>query len=362
MIGLVMAVERFEVRADYALASFHATNWRYASRKLNREVRGAKVLCFGDSLVKHGVHPRVLEQTAGVKAYSLALNNGAVPASYFLFRRALERGTKPSVILIDAAEKVLSEGPRSPKRSYPWADLLSLRETAELSWAARDPDLFVRVHLDKALHSFKNRFVIRESIAKALLGEETWLRTYLPGFVRNWNLNAGAQTNPKGNYKEGTYPPEDRQLPGTWECDPVNREFLERTFNLAARHGVAVFWLLPPYHPIAQACSRYTGEASRFLEFVREVQTRHPDVIVVDGRYSGYDRFVFFDEAHLDRDGSAAYSATLAGCVSRYLADPAAFPHWLKLPDYRPTSPDPPFEDFWQSHAVVQAATKALRR
>jgi hypothetical protein len=361
MIGLVAAVERFEVRADPALASFHAMGWKYTSQKLKREVRGARVVCLGDSLVKHGVQPRLFERATGLKGYSLALNNGGVPAAYFLLRRTLAQGERPAVVLIDAAELVLSEGPRSPRRNYPWAELLTPGESAELAWTACDPDLFVRVELNRALHAFKNRFEIRESVVKALRGEKTWLRTFLWDFLRNWNHNAGAQVNPKADRPDPVGPPPGVELPGTWECDPVNRVYLERTFDLAARHGAAVFWLLPPYHPVNQAHSRHRGEERRFIRFVREVQARHPEVTVIDGRYSGYDRSVFFDEAHLDRDGAAAYTTALAGCVTRHLADPAAA-RWVKLPDYRPVPPDPSLEDLWQSRSVVQALTGAAVR
>ena len=114
MIALIVAVEWFE-RRHYAQSNLLAISWADTSRRLDKIARGADILCFGDSLVKHGVQSAVLERATGKKVGNLAMNNGAMPASYFLFRRALEHGCKPSVVLIDAADGILEEGPPVPR-------------------------------------------------------------------------------------------------------------------------------------------------------------------------------------------------------------------------------------------------------
>ena len=375
LIVLVGVVESLEVRRDYAFTSYHAASWKATSQQLRsmyaRVMKGKsrepELLVFGDSLIKFGVYPKVVEAVSGRPALNLAITCGPTPASYFLFRRVLESGGRPRAILIDSAEGVLDAGPRSEKRPYPWADLLSLRETFELSYAARDPDFFIQVVLRKVLHSYKSRFELREHIVKAFEGESSWLRITTLGFLRNWKLNLGAQVNPKWDFKEADYPPDSRQLPGTWAADAVNRRYLEQTFRLAREHGVAVFWLLPPYHPFTQSWSRYVGEERRFIAFVHGMQTRHPEVVVLDARYSGYDRSVFYDAAHLDIDGAVALSTSVAQVVNAHLDDPGNSPtsamHWVKIPSYRLTQPNVPLENVWSSRDIaVKEGTPSVRR
>ena len=363
MIALIVAVEWFE-RRHYAQSNFLATSWADTSRRLDKIARGADILGFGDSLVKHGVQPTVLERGTGKKVGNLAMNNGAMPASYFLFRRALEQGCKPSVVLIDAADGILEQGPRSLVRSYTWSDMLTFREAAELSVTARDPVLFAQIELAVVLHSFKDRFEVRASVMRALRNEVPRINAVMPGYLRNWRVNSGAQVNPEGAYVELPPPPADRELPGTWTCDPVNRIYLEKTFSLAARHGVAVLWLLPPFPPVRQKHFRYQGIERRYNAFVREIAARHTNVTVVDGRFSGYDRTAFFDDAHLDRGGAAAYSSALAGMIRDrdHLAVAGASHRWVRLPDYRPAPTTPLLEDFQESNVAVFTRSGTVRR
>jgi hypothetical protein len=354
MVTLVLGIELLIVRRDEGLRSVHASSWRATTKQLNRLYTGhakstgktkarahdpgPEILCFGDSLVKFGVYPQILEKQRGRTAYNLAITTGPTPASYFLFRRVLDRGGKPTVIIIDAAEGVLDAGPRSTKRVYPWADLLTLREAAEIAFTSCDADFFVRTTLGAALQSANARPEIRSNIITALQGLPSGLRLLNSRFLDNWARNQGAHVNAKADYEEGLYPPSGEN-PGKWAPDAVNVCYLERLFELAKRNDVAVFWLLPPYHPFTQAHSRFRGEERRFARFVKELQSRHPEVVVVDGRYSGYDRTRFVDEAHLDGEGGTSVTVALAELIDAYLAEPARFPKWCKLPDFEARDP-----------------------
>jgi len=63
------------------------------------------VLCFGDSQMKFGIAPHVVAARTGRPAYNLAIVGGQPPASYFLLRRALEAGARPSAVLFDLQGK-----------------------------------------------------------------------------------------------------------------------------------------------------------------------------------------------------------------------------------------------------------------
>ena len=202
MIGLVWSIEKFEVRRDYALESFHGANWRATAKLVEKSVKDAGILCFGDSLMRDGVYPAVLQEVTGKTAYNLAVPTGPAPASYVLLRRALERGARPSAIVVDFDADVLKEGPRSTRRPYPWADLLTVPEMIDLAWQSRDFEVFARIAVKRLLWSEKNRFEIREAIVAGFRNEVTSLRMNLLGCFRNWKINNGAQVNPIGGITE----------------------------------------------------------------------------------------------------------------------------------------------------------------
>src|SRR5262249_35519035 len=101
MVGLIIAVESFVARHDLDFTPWGSAAWSASPEAARREAPSCEVLCFGDSLVKLGVLPRVIEGVTGKRAYNLSICAAQAPASYFLLRRGLEAGAKPSAILVD---------------------------------------------------------------------------------------------------------------------------------------------------------------------------------------------------------------------------------------------------------------------
>jgi hypothetical protein len=238
---------------------------------------------------------------------------------------------------------------------------------AELAWTARHPDLVVRIGVKKLLHSYKNRFEIREAIVTAFDGKQTWLRTNLPGLFRNWSLNNGAQVNSAGGITEREPVPDSIPAQASeWTCDPVNHHYLEQFLCLAEQRGIAVFWIVPPFSPVQQSHIRYSGLEAATTRFMQQAQTRHPRLVVVDGRHSGYKSSAFFDPAHLNRVGATTYSVSLGTLMNSYLDKPTAFPLWARLPDFQPTPSAPPLEDVGRSVGIASvnsaAASGVIRR
>src|SRR5262249_33672809 len=135
MLVLTSVIEQVGFRNSPHFGNEHATNWSYVDRYGGRKARGREILCFGDSLVKIGILPSVLHEQTGRSTYNLALLSGSTPASYFLLRRALADGARPSAIVIDCAAGILTQGPHSQLRAFPWAELLRPSETFDLAWA-----------------------------------------------------------------------------------------------------------------------------------------------------------------------------------------------------------------------------------
>jgi hypothetical protein len=84
---------------------------------------------------------------------------------------------------------------------------------------------------------------------------------------------------------------------------------------------------------------------------------RYPDLVVVDGRSSGYPEGAFGDAFHLNRRGALAYTGGLAEIVERALAEPSRVSGWVALPAYREMSTTVQVEDLDESRrAVLRAA------
>jgi hypothetical protein len=315
-IVLIAAIEETEFRANPMFLNTHSLSWRFVNKKIDQMVKGREVLCFGDSLVKYGVLPRVLKKRAGMSGYNLALFGGPAPASYFLLERALKQGARPSAVVVDFVSGLLSEGPASTRRAYPWVDLLTLRETIDLAWTSRDPDLFMGIWLARQIPSLRGRHEVRARVLQALRGEESARMIEIAMLQRNWNQNEGAHAVPKRDA-----PPsvtlDGAPLPGNWRCEPANEVYLRRFLALAERHGIAVFWLAPPVSPTEQAVQDHYGEDACFTAFVQKTITGFRGVTFVDARRSGYESELFIDRVHLDREGATALSVALADIVTQ---------------------------------------------
>jgi len=364
---LIAVVEWRLARNDVHLAGIGPLCWR-GSRCATRQALRSEILCFGTSLSKSGLLPRVIERRTGRSAYNLAVFSGPMASSYFLLRRALEAGARPVAVVIDAQDGPID---RDRRRERPealtsnwrtWPELLDLRDCLDLSWSARDAGFFTAIILAKKLPSYRSRFEIRSSILAAFQGrsDSTWPETVW--FQRNLTINQGAfvlARNPQSQARRR----EDATLaassrPGMrrgirWARNKLSASYTRRFLDLAATHGVTVFWLLPPLSPEVQAQRERSGVDDYLTRCAQKAQSHSCPVIVLDGRHSGYDWRVFSDNSHLDRHGATTLSTDVAAAIRHSFAHPSAVPRWVVLPAYRDLATDFPAEDLAQSQAAL---------
>ena len=135
MLCLVVPVERCVARHGFELLD--CVNWSLVRKEYQAkcEARKYDVLVFGDSLTMFGVVPRAVAERSGRTVYSLAVSGGQAPASYFLLKRALDAGAKPSAVVFNFYPPLQRIGPRAtpPK----WASLVGVVEAARLAWWRR---------------------------------------------------------------------------------------------------------------------------------------------------------------------------------------------------------------------------------
>ena len=337
MLALVAAVELFWVRDNLGITSDQALSWKYAGRRAERRVRGCGILCFGDSLVKMGVMPRVL----GRELCCLRLQPGDLqrPGAGELFPAASGaaggRGRRRWSSTSWRGSWPRARGRKA--RPSDWPDLLSPGEALDLAWTVRDADLFARILVGEVFPSVRRRFEIRRHLIAALEGRELGHERHAHYLLWNWDTHGGAHRNQHRRAPEMPAPPGGPPRSGTWRGDPVNERYLRRFLDLAAAHRITVYWLLPPLHPTWQASMEYQGEDARFTAFVCAPRDRCPDVVVVDGSPSGFERTAFVDPVHLNPEGATACTTALAEVIARHGPGGSVDPRWVKLPDYRTT-------------------------
>ena len=235
MLVLVVPIERFMAAHRFGFTgNAQVLAWRMSAAAIRGEAARAEVLCFGDSLVKFGVLPRVLEAGLGRTAYNVAIPGAQPAASYVLLRRALASGARPRALVVDFYSKVLAAPPRTNRRF--WPDLVTFGELLELCGEARDLRLFNESALAWLMPSVKDRHEIRAAILAAVRGEDRQLRATLNASLRHGQINQGAMVMPAL-----PPPPVDRQPggpfarshPGRWSLARPNAAYVRRFLDLA---------------------------------------------------------------------------------------------------------------------------------
>ncbi len=350
-LALIAAVEAGVARRPLQFADTASLSWRLAFESAPREAGGCRVACLGDSLVKIGVMPRIIEAGTGLPAHNFAMAQAPAPATYFLLRRLLGAGARPSALIVDFKPSVLVGGPKYSLR--PCQEALTLRESVDLAIEANNPRLFAELVAGRAFASVRSRLEVREAIRFTLFGLASPTARNNRLGRRNWASNLGAHLNPWDRHFDGAIDPDHlrRLSVDRWKCDPTNARFVDRLLGLADAHAIPVFWLVPPPSPPLQAAREASGVDAAYSDFIRGRQAAHPTLTVVDARHSGYGATEFADATHLNGRGATALSHELAAIVGRRQEQP----RWVDLPAYRERPADPLAEDLDRSRLALQA-------
>lgn len=349
MVALVAVVEAGVARHALDLKSVEEWDWGLNGQAARARVRDRDLLCFGDSLMKLGVLPPVIERTTGLRATNLAVCAAQASTSYFQLRRALEAGARPRGVVVDFFPYFLTLDHRSHGELLP--ELLTVRDAIDLAWSRRDASLAGSVLAAKLLPCLRDRLAIRALVAAALRGEPATRRYETFHCLRNWRLNGGGMVVPHHDEYRGQFDPANPVLfDPAWRPDPVNVAYVRRFLALARNRGLRVYWLLPPIVPGAQARRDLLGVEALQERFVRGLQAEFPGLVVLDARHAGYTAALFWDPIHLDRHGATSLSAGLAAAVA---GEPGG--RWVALPEYRARPAlDRAIEDIEQSRLAIR--------
>jgi hypothetical protein len=332
-LALVLGVECFI--ASHKSDTMDGSLWTYEHvRGIAAEKAGeCDLLVFGDSLMRHGVAPKVIEERTGLDGYNLAIAGSQVPASYFLFREAIDSGARPRAVLLDLFPCLLASDPWANITN--WPIVASYRDCIDLGWYGRDAKLFTSLMLRKTLPSVRCRESIRAAIVEALDGLGGVTRTSIKVSLRNWEVNRGLAI--EKNRHDPNVPLENPvgQFFRPISCTPLNRLYIDRFMKLAADHDVKVFLVLPPYMPILQARVEQVGFDADHEAFVRSMLDRYPALNVLDARKTNYAPDVFIDTHHLGYEGASTFSAEIGELLRRQLDRAGSADRWVSLPTFR---------------------------
>jgi len=360
MLALVLASERYVARHALDFTRPESWDWRLSGQAARKKAPKCQVLCFGTSRVQQAFVPQVVQERSGLRAWNLATCWGQAPSSYFMLRRALAAGGKPSAVVVEYHPQCLAGDHWQAVRF--WPELLGPREGLDLAWTARDAEFLATTLLAHVFPSIKDRFQIRANVRAALRGEKSddlaWNTLTIS---RNKNKNRGALVAIRNTRYQGdlSSPMAAGFLPESWACDPVNEGYIRRLLDLARSRGITVYWLIPPVTPELQARREQKGLDALYARFARSFLDRYPNLVVLDARRSGYGASVFLDPAHLDRQGACTLSADV-GDLLRARVGIGTGRRWIALPAYRDLATRVPMEDL--SESQVALATRRTRR
>jgi hypothetical protein len=334
MLVLVAGIESAIAHAGPKFLDPVAWSWRTSAVAARQDAPGCDVLCLGDSLAKHGLVPRVIEEGTGRRTHNLAVAAGPAPVTYALLRAAFDAGARPKAVVFDLKPGMLAGSPRHAIRYWPQA--LGLADLLGLIVEAKGGSFAGELILGAVLPSFRSRHEIRGDIEAAARGETGPLRGINAVCARNWAVNAGANVaTPRPGYGGAVSEEEHREhLSHRFNAHRVNAAYANRIVSLAQSHGARAYLVIPPLVPEVHERRKQTGADDAYSEFVRSLRKRHPELTVLDARRSGYPASVFVDAIHLDVRGAVALSADVAEAVRLDLDAPASV-RWVDLPSFR---------------------------
>jgi hypothetical protein len=351
-IVLTFAVEMLLARHDLDFAKHW--DWRVSGAESRRIARQCDFLALGDSQIKTGLIPAVFKENAEGHAQNLSVFGGQPASGFFLLRRAIASGGRPSSIAFSYHPALLEADPKLAADR--WAALLDVRESLDLSMSANDPTLIAKILIERNVPSIRQRDLIRPVVLASLRGERSPWRYEAAALVRHLRRNHGAQINETNN-DPILQPFSISQAPASapWRCHTTNARYLERFLDLAASSQIRVFWILPPAHPTVDGRVGRSAQDSEFDKFVRGAVARHPEITVLDGRRSRYVAGAFVDSLHYNERGACALTRAVRDLIStsRAADRSPARGRWASLPTYSPEPATGILENLQQSRSIV---------
>jgi hypothetical protein len=360
MLVLVALIESYIARNDLKFSRIEADDWKTTAKVANGELPPGGVFFFGDSQIKFGVSPLLLESKLGQPSHCLAIQGGQAPSSYFLLRDTLQSGVIPSAIVVDFEPHLTRDGIDHNRRM--WPEIARLGDAVELAWHARDANAFASMALGLALPSYRERNEIRDNIVTALKGENSIMPGWLEMSARNKGMNRGALAITKNPSR----PPIDisqwgNPTPKPWAPDPVNDLYARKFLQLALDNKIPVYCLVMPV--VAGVHEKYeqNGLEQAYNSWIKKLQAGYGNLYVLDWRHSNYQEPSFTDGLHLNMEGAMSITTALGAYLERMFRGEGVDVRWVQMPAFRPSEVAIAVEDSNRSNSFMRSTVSRRR-
>jgi hypothetical protein len=360
VIGALALVVVIEWAVAYAGPKFLgeiAADWALSMAATKRHATGKDMIFVGDSLIKHGLVPRFVDEATGRRSYNFAASASSVPSTEALLRSAFDAGATPQVVILDFKPSILVGGPKYQVAQ--WPQVLGFLDIWRLSVEMKSLPFAAELFLNKLSPTLRSRYEIRQNVSSAIQGLPSRLQRINAINIRNWTVNQGADVSflPEGFSGVVSDADHEKLLTKWFRPHRVNVLHAHRVLELIHEHHAQTYVLLAPYTPALHARRVETGVDAKYEAFIRSLQAEHPELVVLDARSSGYPVGAFVDPIHLGLIGSLALSADVGEIVRADLdgKGPGGAQRWVKLPPFRARPIPADVEDVNHSTLKVDA-------
>jgi hypothetical protein len=357
MLALV-AIAEWTIARGSRFKTDKAASWAYAAHEVRRQSKHAEVVFLGDSMVKFGLLPRIVESHTGWRAFNLAVFDGPPLASLTIFEQLLTQGGRPRAIVVNFMPHQLERALLDPKHANVWFQLMSLPKAWDHARRLGAYELLLGQPLVSNWPSVAIREEWRASLLASFEGRQRSTEGMIRVYQHNWMANLGAHVltarDTPGTFEKTN----DELFSARWHARPMNLAVVRRFLDLARQHAVQVHWLISPMHPDAQARLEEIGVLPRYLALLNEIICAHPELVVLDGRGLGLGANDFVDAVHLDREGAVVLSQACAEALRA--STPAS--RWIALRTVSREQPNVPIEDIGESRLAVRDNHPPRRR
>jgi hypothetical protein len=326
-ILLIGVVESVVAGRWQALSTTPTLNARYSGQASLGAATHVPVLCLGDSQVKFGIDPTVIQERSGRAAFNLAVAGSPLPLSFYLFQHALEAGARPSAVVVGSMTLAAEPEPSLPL----FAEFATIRDCVDLGLASHGPILPARILLARALPSLRYRHAIRDRwLGKA--------KTSTVDHLALWNAHHGGElVAPEPGKVVRLDADEKARLYGQpWRVSALNAAYFHRFMALAASHGITVYWVVAPIVNEAQKLRDELGLDAIHTKNLQALQASHSNMVLLDARHAGFTAEEFHDSCHLNQFGAERISAAVGDAIASGEGEPRVKDLATLLPEKRP--------------------------
>ena len=323
---------RYLARAGLAAAAVLLAAWAYvvmapmafmdggypawvAKTAMLRDCRLGRVAFFGDSRREGGIVPAALP----VEASNFALAAGTAIEAESAVRRALQCGVVPDQVVISLTAEHFG-----PLGRFFWIDTLSygflspgeLRDVEPI--AARLGDTLSLTDTKTAdglagplrdwLYASHFPSIYFSSLVRARgFGRLGTNQARLAEVLRSRGFSSyGAQFAPPAEAGEAG------ERPAGFAVTPLQGEYFERTLRRLHDRGVPVGLLVLPFK---QAGPRNAALEAGYLDYLRSMAARFPNVSLINAGIAHWPPTLFADAAHLTEAGALLFTRRVAACM-----------------------------------------------